>query len=594
MKMMVRGIFHVWCCLGLCAIAATSAVAENFAAPAEGPVAFRRDRLPIDVETMAVLSRQLLILARAHETGTAAQRRTVAQMLALATALDPGDARARDLIARLVREKGRAATENDVDQAEKARTRAWEILAWLESPEAGASGRALAACLLDVLAAADPEHPQAQAARAAGERGAWAGWIPKISAYEAPVIAKKVIPENPPAEPDRPEPGFLLAAAQVSTPLWKQTQPPPLAAWELVPAPLEMTATTVTSEDGKAPPFSLIFGKPGELSPLTILVPGLLRLLEKQHGTLPPGVVITIQSDALTASSASRKLQSVSAAAAVLASAAISGREPQATIIGQLDESGAFKLPTGFWGQLQSLGPGNGGRLVLPAAAADFLPSLLAMEKPQVFFDYEVVLAADFQELLALSAKAADGVMAKVSAQFREIREKAGTQPLGQYIANPFIRRRLADIIQEAPFHHSAKMLVIQGAGDRPVSLPRGVLATELRRAIVPVEWLMQRPGSSFKVTELEQLGTTYTTVDARIEHLLRYAEKKADRELVGRVKDMATTIRMLDRVARGRGEPSLVALAVQSAHLTVVRAYGTVTEELAREAGEPEPSPAP
>ena len=137
-------------------------------------------------------------------------------------------------------------------------------------------------------------------------------------------------------------------------------------------------------------------------------------------------------------------------------------------------------------------------------------------------------------------------------------------------------------------------MLVIQGAGDRPVSLPRGVLATELRRAIEPVEWLMQRPGSSFKVTEFEQLGTTYTTVDARIEHLLRYAEKKADRELVGRVKDMATTIRMLDRVARGRGEPSLVALAVQSAHLTVVRAYGTVTEELAREAGEPEPSPAP
>ena len=302
MRMMVRGKFHVWRCLGLCAIAATSALAENFAAPAEGPVAFRRDRLPIDVETMAMLSRQLSILARAYETDTAAQRRTVAQMLALATALDPGDASARDLIARFVGEKGRAATGKDVDQAEKARTRAWEILAWLESPEAGASARALAACLLDVLAAADPEHPQAQAARAAGERGAWAGWVPKISAYEAPVIAKKVMPENPPAEPDRPEPGFLLAAAQVSTPLWKQTQPPPLAAWALVPGPLEMTATTALSEDGKAPPFSLIFDKPGEVSPLVILVPGLLRVLEKQHGTLPPGVVITIQSNALTAS----------------------------------------------------------------------------------------------------------------------------------------------------------------------------------------------------------------------------------------------------------------------------------------------------
>lgn len=55
----------------------------------------------------------------------------------------------------------------------------------------------------------------------------------------------------------------------------------------------------------------------------------------------------------------------------------------------------------------------------------------------------------------------------------------------------------------------------------------------------------------------------------------------------------MATTIRVLDRVARDRGDPSLVTLAVQSAHLAIVPAYASVTVELARETGAPEPSPA-
>ncbi len=585
------GKFHGLRCFGLFAVAATSAVAGNFAAPAEGPVAFRRDQLPIDTETIATLSRQLMILARAHETETAANRRTVAQMLALSTALDPGNSKARDLISDFVKEKRPASAEKDADQLEKARTRIWQLLAWLETPEAGTPGRSLATCLLDVMTAADPDHLQAQAAREAGERGAWAGWIPKISAYETPVIAKKTVPEVSTAEAAKP--AILLEAAQVSTPLWKQSQRTPLATWELVPAPIEMTARKVAPEDGQPKPFSLILGVKGESGPLAPLIPGLLKALEKQHGPLPSGVRVTVQSDALTDSSASRKLQSISAAVAVLASAAITGREPDATIIGQLDESGAFKLPTGFWSQLQSLGPGNGGRLVLPAAAADFLPSLLALEKPQVFFDYEIVLAADFNELLALSAKVPDGVMAKVSAQFREIREKAGTQPLGQYIANPFIRRRLAEIFQEAPFHQSAKMLAIQGAGNRPVFIPRGVLATELRRAIEPVEWLVKKPSSAFTVEELGQIGPTYTAADSRIEQLLRYTEK-ADRDLVGRVKEMATTLRVLERASRSRGDNFDLVQGTVTAHLAFLRTYGSVVEELARETGEPEIGPAP
>ena len=57
-------------------------VAGNFAVPAEGPVAFRRDRLPLDAGTMAELSRQLVTLAEGLSAETAVNRRAAAQVLA--------------------------------------------------------------------------------------------------------------------------------------------------------------------------------------------------------------------------------------------------------------------------------------------------------------------------------------------------------------------------------------------------------------------------------------------------------------------------------------------------------------------------------
>ena len=128
----------------------------------------------------------------------------------------------------------------------------------------------------------------------------------------------------------------------------------------------------------------------------------LLALLKKQYPTLPANVRVSISSPGLMAAVEPPRRQSISAAAAVLAGAAVSGSEPDATILGVVDESGAYKLSTGFWSQLQALGSGDGGRLILPAAAAEYLPSMLALERPELFLEYEVLLAADFPELAPL------------------------------------------------------------------------------------------------------------------------------------------------------------------------------------------------
>lgn len=579
---MISGKFHLPRVAGLLLGAATALVAGNFAVPAEGPVAFRRDKVPLDVETMAGLSRQLVTLAQALDADTAANRRAAAQMLALSTALDPGNAKAREVLADF--ENARHQPAADSEALEKSRARIWQYLGWLETAEAGDHGRALAACLADVIIVSDPQNPQAQALRGAGERGAWKGWIPKLAAYESQT---PVVPPDPsPTEIAATHSGILLAKASVFTPLWKRPAKTDLVTWTLVSGPVEMTAKIVPADDGELKPFALVFRTQDNDDSLASLVAPLRKLLEMQHGSLPADGCVTISSPALDESLLSKKRQSISAAAAVLASSAISGREPDATILGLVDETGAFKLPTGFWNQLQSLGPGHGGRLVLPAAAAEYLPSMLALERPQIFFEYEVVLASNFKELLDLTAKTPEGTFARVSAQFREIREKAGTQPLGQYVANPFIRRRLGEIVLEAPYHYSARMLAIQGAGSRPVFASRAVLAAELRRAIEPMDWLAKRDAYlTFDESEIERIDTTYQTCHDQVEQLQRYAEKN-DRSLVERVQDLVTAVRVIDRAAKSRGESYEVQYAIATAHRAFLRAYAEVAVDPTREAG--------
>ncbi len=564
--------------------------AGNFVAPAEGPVAFRRDKIPLDADTMAGLSKQLVTLARGLDGETSVNRRAAAQMLALATALDPGNTEARNVISQLQKEKYRPHPE--AEPLEKSRSGVWQYLSWLETPEAGSQAHALAACLSDVMVVSDPNHPRAQAVLAKGERGAWKGWIAEVADFEKVVIPEIAAPEDPePHEVEVAGSGILLEKAQVSTVMWAKSTKEEGALWEQKVAPLQMTAKVRKSQDGKPTPFSISIGPQGGEGALQELSAMLVELLKTQHSALPEGARIMISSSESSLQISPTRRQSISAAAAVLADAAVSGREPDATILGVVDETGAFKLPTGFWGQLQALGSGTGRRLILPAAAAEFLPCMLALERPQLFLDHEILLASNFQELVALSAKEPDEAMAKTLASFREIREKAGTQPLGQYVANSFVRRRLVDIVQTAPYHFSAKMLAIQGAGNRPTYVTRPVLAAELQRAIAPMEWMMKRGTSHLNPLELERLGTTYDLCREQVDRLIRYASKD-DRPLVDSVADMVIEIRTMDRAARTRGENYDLQSAILIAYTKLTNAYQAVAVELANATGEALPPP--
>jgi hypothetical protein len=555
--------------------------AGNFVAPAEGPVAFRRDQVPLDAEMMADLSRHLVILSHGVDGETAFSRRAAAQMLALALALDPGNSQARGVIAGF--ESGNPSREIDAAQLQQSLGRVKHTVEWLDQPEAGSHGQALAACLSDVISASGPDH-----ARDRAERGAWKDWVASIAAFE-PTAVPEILPQEE-TVPEVAKSGILLESAEVSTVVWTRALKSPDAVWKQKIAPLQMTVRTRKPGERDGVPFSVSFG-PRDAGEFSELGRTLVKLLNSRHRVLPAGAQVVIHSPELMHQPPPPRHQSVSAAAAVLADAAISGCEPDAVILGVVDETGAFELPTRFWDQLLALEPGSGRRLILPTAAAEYLPCMLALEKPQIFFDYEILLAANFEELVALSAKTPDEPVGKAMASFSEIREKAATQPVGQYVANIYVRRRLNDLVQMVPAHFSAKMLAMQGAGNRPIYVTRPVLASELRRAIEPMAWMMNVRLSNRDPDDLDRLGPTYDLCRAQVDRLARYISKE-DRAMFDLVQGMVTGIRTIDRAIRTRSDNKEQHYEIVMAHHKLLESYQASLAEIAAASGEEIPPP--
>lgn len=569
--------------------------AADFAPPAEGPVAFRRDRIPLDADAISGLSRNLETLARGLNTVTAAERRCAAQTLALALALDPSNSNARALI----QEFGNGTRKPDADpvQLEKSRARVWQLCGWLESPEAGSQGQALAACLKDVVALSDPRNPKSAPIREAGEKGAWAGWIPALSAYEPASIANNQNPGNTPDPLTPPSPSIGGAAikldkAQISTLVWQTAAKTEIPVWKLSLGSIEMTAEPSgdgidSTDPGTHKPFAVRFGQEVENNPLNPIANSIRGLLKKRHAAKTNGVTITFDSPDLRASIQANKRLAISAAAAVLADSAFTGSAPDAVVLGSVDDSGALKLPTGFWDQIRALPKGTGQRLVLPADASAYLPSMLAFERPEFFIEYEVILAADFSQLVALCAKTPEGPAGVAIAEFRTIRERLGSQDVRQYISNSFVKQRLSTVLQELPSDYSARMLLVQSAGNRPTTVTRPILACEIRRALEPLAALVKNQSSELEPSDISSLGEIFETCRASLSQLERYAAKN-DAPLITEATDLVNLVRNLEKATRTRGEDYIVKTAVTTARADLARKAKLFSDKLAAEIGEP------
>lgn len=532
---------------GALALLAFSLSAQETSGQVGGPIAFRRDRLPLSAEAMARLSVDLEFLSCGLAGETPEEQTAARRMVALAMALDPANPKLR--------------TSSDVKQETSdpsrihvCHTRIWRIIAWLETEAAGEHGNKVANCLKDVMVISNPEHPQVADLRAGGEKGSWLGWVPEpekelpkettTTAEEAPPeVVEETVVNDPVALADAETIGLLRQADKNRTP----------GVWTYAPHPLRMKARQMRDGDGSQ---FIVIGSVGKNAAPLPLADQLEKLMVAHHGTLPRGVRIHIFSDRINLA-APGPPQHISAAAAVLTSAAITGQEPDAIIIGHMDASGALVLPQDFWQQLKALGPGKGRRLVLPAAAATWLPSMIAMEKPEFFLEYEVLLADDFSHLLALSAKKTDEAVTQAAAKFREIRERLGTQDVNAYLSNRYVRQRLEDISKSLTFHASASMMLLHGSPNRPTTISRKVLAEELLTAIQPMAWIKPSDdprllhGAGLKFTDI------YKTCLLPMDQIEPYVAKD-DRDALESAKSLTKALWSFSRSVRRSGDTHL------------------------------------
>ena len=574
--------------------AVTSGAAPPFVPPAEVLPPFRRDRLPVDTDAMVSLSQTMALLSQCASLDDASGRRAAAQALALAIALDPGNSSARDILSSITGGGGLHAP--DPERLARAKTHAWKFNGWLTTPQAGKDGNLLADLLGDAVAALDPGHPDAADLLKSPERGKWDGWVASLASFEGKKVARLGKPEGNASKPQptKPEPkpaGISLTKASVRTVLSaydKRTDgyafgnttvsmdaQPKLEEWE-ANGNLQLRVQCGEEYTGDVKDF---------------VVSPIMDALESSGVPLPDNGRISFQAGDGDIYSFRKNTASLTGPGFVLAHAALSGAEPDATVIGVIDTRGRLTSPRYLWYFVDELRKGDGGRLVIPADSAEFFAALLTLEEPDFFLKYEVFTASGPEEMAKLCAKKPDEKQAAVSAKFKEIKDKAPASTLGPYLANRFIRQRLLDIHAEMPQHFSAKMLALQGSAERPPrTLPKKILAAMVWHAIAPIKAATSFEEEGMFNANPEALEKLHDASRAELDLLDRFADRNSS-ELLDSAKSVTSELRAVARALGSRsGDWDAKYNAVAKALRDLEDSNEQIRKELSLATGDPLP----
>ena len=546
-------------------IAGTIRAEPVFVPPTEAMPPFRRDKLPIDTDAMVSLSQTMTLLSRSVSMAEAPQLRAAAQALALALALDPANPSARDILSSISGRK--SLVDPDPEGLTRAKDQVWQLNKWLASPQAGNDGNLLAALLGDAAATLDSEHPAASEWRKSGERGKWDGWVAPVTAFEKrKPIEKPVIAINNPNSP-KPVPNnklsFELKSTSASIGAVLYDYQPNTDTFILGPVALSMEAkSNSVSEEGEQHrenlriDVSCVEAVRWDVSEKVSkpILNALAELHNVDKNQLPQAD-IRISTGKAGTYSIRRNGEDMTGPGFILANSALTGIAPEAVFIGRFDsEAKKLKLPNFFWQKLTTLVNAPGGRLVVPAAAGEYLAALLAMEKPEFFMKYEVLLASSPEEAIRLCAMKPDPELAAILARFKEIKDKSDTAALGSYLDNVHVRKRLVEISQAAPYHLSAKLLAIQGAGSRPHFVEKKILAAEILAAFDPLNEYAEMNLLEMNKQKIDAMETALEVSRERLGGIERYAEMR-DKELIKAPADVIIDLRMMIRVIRDRRE---------------------------------------
>jgi len=189
------------------------------------------------------------------------------------------------------------------------------------------------------------------------------------------------------------------------------------------------------------------------------------------------------------------------------------------------------------------------------------------LEDPAFFLRWEVLIVSSIDTALNLASENSDPAgLAATSELYEELREVGRDKDVGQLCVNAKVRERLSEIASRAPFHYSAKMLLVQGdAALRPTRVEREVAGRILRSALEPVSRISQVTLSQLSAKRLLTAGEATSAEIARFSKFI----SPADKDLLQEAQEVAQLTQTLgkgkqdgglkDGVAYYRNTPLLV-----------------------------------
>jgi hypothetical protein len=591
------------CCLFLLP---TVVIADSFIPPTGKISPFRRDRLPLNDKTMSWLARVLTNVTSGSPYETAEHRRAVAKSLALAIALDPENRFVSDQLFTLI--EGEKPDIVDKEKLERDKRQVWSMLGWLSSPEAGADGNLLAALIGETIAAIYPRDSQASSYTGKPEHQAWNGWVAELASFKkAPVMdqppvidkekpddEKEELTNNEPKKEQKYDPkgGIVLDNAKISTVLQMYDNEKALWLPKVVQVEMKGSNHPKTEEGEDYHGFRVeISGSPDDYWQIQEELSSPLRDRLSVHlGQLPDRGEIKIRVDSDDPYPFRKNRTAISGAAFVLANAALKGVTPNGTVIGEIDRSGKLKAPDFFWRTLMELAEGSGGRLIIPASVEPVFINMLALENPEFFFKYEVLMASSLDEFNLLASKEISGQHEEIYNKFKLIKDKAAGNALGPYLTNKFVRERLQEIVDQAPYHLSAKILNIYGTPERPRYLTREALGSEIWRTVDVVNEITKIEDIyGINANQLTKLDELYKKMRDDLRDLERYTDSR-NMDLLKEAKDLVTAVRGFGREFEGKGERWEKYDDIQEAKNDMRRANSGLLKKLTELTGDPLP----
>jgi hypothetical protein len=590
------------CVLLLC----TAAVAATFEPPSGKLSPFRRDRLPVHKGTIYGLSGSLVTVTGGAAYETAEDRRAVAKALALALALDPVSEKALHQVSELV--DGNKPDFADAERVDRAKKYIWNTIGWLASPDAGSDGNILAALMGETLAALYPADPRAGSYLDKPEHGAWKDWVAELTAFNRPPdIAQQ--PDSDDADKDDEEEeivevkredqpkapvrtGIQLEHAKIFTVL--QMYDKDKAMWQPRLVPVEMRSTDHPKDDeGNDHHGFRVEISTNSDDYWTVkerIATPLQERLSEQLTKLPDRGEIRIRLDTDEPYPYRRNRNALSGPAFVLAHTAMTGATPSAIVIAEVDKSGKLKLPNYFWRAIMEIADKSGERIIVPASAEPVLINMLALEKPEFFIKNEVLMAASLGELATLSSLESSAQHDEIYNKFKLITEKAADNSIGTYLSNRFVRDRLKEIIDEAPYHLSSKILYIQGSVSRPRYLTREALGAEIWRKLDVISEIAKIEDIyGINSRQLAKLDEFYKKMRDDMKDLERYTSTN-NNDLLKEAKDTVNSVRTFARGFEGKGEIWEKEAKIVQARSDMRRSNTKLLEKLSELTGDPLP----